>query len=150
MKIHYKLVMNKSNQVSNIIHPIQIKNNKSKNNNDNNKLNNTEKSNIQINYEINSTDRINEHLNRVINHNNFKVSFWRVWKKFIFQKKDDFVNKIVKLRKFIISEEIMYKYYFIIHSLKNPIFEYDNQLKDFDLFKEDNLVNINYSKENKS
>ena len=156
MKNHYKLVINKSNIVNNIMHPIKIKINKS-NNNDNisnnskNKLNNSDKSNIQMYYEINNSDRINEHLNRVNNHIFFKVSFWRVWKRFIFQKKDEFINKIIKIRKFIISEEIMFKYYFIIHSLKNPIFEYDNKLKDFDLFKEDNITQkLNYSKENKS
>ena len=73
----------------------------------------------------------------------------RIVKTFIFQKNDEFINKLVKLREFIISEEIMFKYYLIINLLKNPIFEHNNILKDLDLFKEDNFIvdtNINYSK----
>ncbi len=46
----------------------------------------------------------------------------------------------------------MFKYYLIINLFKNPIFEYNNILKNFDLFKKDNFIiniNINHLKNNK-
>ncbi len=45
----------------------------------------------------------------------------------------------------------MFQYYYIIHSLKNPILEHNNILKDFGFFKEENLMinqSIYYSKGN--
>ena len=175
MKNHYKFIIDKPISINNsILNPIKLDNNiqnkknNELNNNDNSKLNNTdntklnttepnklnisEKSNIHINYDIKYINRIYENLRRINNNRIFKVSFWRIVKKFIFQKKDEFINKIVKLREFIISEEIMFKYYLIINLLKNPIFEHNNILKNFDLFKEDNFIintNINHLKNNK-
>ena len=173
MKTHYKFVIDKPNSVPNspLQRPIQlnsntiIKNNekntnknsnKSSNNitqtNNNTKLNSIDKSNIQINCEITSTDRINEHLRRVNQNQKFKVSFWKIFKIFVIQKNNSFIKKLVTLRKFVIGEEIMYKYYFIISSIKSPIFEHNNILKEFDLFKEDTIIfnpSINHKKEKK-
>ena len=174
MKTHYKFVIDKPSSVPNspLQRPIQlnsntiIKNNekntnknsnKSSNNitqtNNNTKLNSTDKSNIQINCEITSTDRINEHLRRVNQNQKFKVSFWKIFKIFVIQKNNSFIKKLVTLRKFVIGEEIMYKYYFIISSIKSPIFEHNNILKEFDLFKEDTIIfnpSINHEKEKKN
>ena len=136
MKSHYKFIINKPLSIDN--HPIKIKKNNIQLNNK--KLNYIDKSSFQINFESNNTDRLNKHLKRIDNDDCFNVTFWKICKKFIFQKKDEFINKIIILRKFIISEEIMFKYYFIFHSFKNPIFEYNNKLKDFDLFKDDNFI----------
>ena len=147
MKIHYKFIISKPFSFEN--HPIKIKKDNIPLNNK--IINNIDKSSFQINCESNNTDRINKYFKRLDNNNYFKVTFWRICKKFIFQKKDEFINKIIVFRKFIISEEIMFQYYYIIHSLKNPILEHNNILKDFGLFKEENLMinqSIYNSKEN--
>ncbi len=174
MKTHYKFVIDKPSSLPNspLQRPIQlnsntiIKNNEKNTNkninksssnvtqtNNNTKLNSTDKSNIQINCEITSTDRINEHLRRVNQNQKFKVSFWKIFKIFVIQKNNSFIKKLVTLRKFVIGEEIMYKYYFIISSIKSPIFEHNNILKEFDLFKEDTIIfnpSINHEKEKKN
>ena len=160
MKNHYKFIIDKSNFVNNnnYIHPIKLKNfhklnnniNCQNNSNNNNKIIISDKSNSQINYDMNNTEIINEHLKRINNNSIFKVSFWRIFKKFILKRNDEFITKIVQLREFIISEEIMFKYYLIIHSFKNPIFEYNNILKDFDLFKEDRYYINNLKDKNKN
>ena len=59
---------------------------------------------------------------------------------YVFQRNNDFLNKLISLREYAISEEIMLKYYFIINLIKNPLFEQNNILKDLELFKEDNLM----------
>jgi len=142
MKSHYKFIMNKPLPVdNNINHPIKLKNNNKNQLKNNNISNNTQI--INENYDVNSTKRIEGKFKKINNHYISKIGFWRICKNFILQK-DDFINKIIEYRKFIISEEIMYKYYFIIHSLKNPIFEYNNLIKDFNLFKEENVI-INQS-----
>ena len=172
MKNHYKFIIDKTISINNSLlnhnkldNTLQNKKNSELNNIDNskvnntdniklnntdtNKLNNIDKSNIHINYEIGNINIVNEKLKRINNNHIFKVSFFRIIKTFIFKKKDEFINKLVKLREFIISEEIMFKYYLIIHLLKNPIFEHNNILKDLDLFKEDNFEinqNINNRK----
>ena len=145
MKNHYKFIINKPFSFDNSnVRPIKLKNI-----NKNQLKNSCISNNIHINNELYNTKRINECLKKV---NNFsRISFWRICKKFIFQKKDEFINKIIILRKFIISEEIMFQYYYIIHSLKNPILEHNNRLKDFGFFKEENLMinqSIYYSKGN--
>ena len=135
MKNHYKFIINKPD--NSVIHPIKLRNN-SKNQLKNSSILN----NIHINNELNNTKRRDEYLKKVDNFS--KVGFWRICKNFVLQQKDEFINKIIVFRKFIISEEIMFKFYFIIHSLKNPILEHNNILKEYDLFKEENLI-INQS-----
>ena len=136
LKNHYKLIIDKSTPLNNSsFHQFKFKNNYVQNNMSN-KLN-FDKSNIQMNYDFSNTSRITKHFQK-FKYN--KISFWRICKKFVFQKKDQFIKKIVELRKFIISEEIMFKYYFIIRNLKNPIFEYNNIFKNLDSFKDDNFM----------
>ena len=104
------------------------------------KLNNTDKSSVQINYDLNGTGRICEQLKKINNKKNCSLSFWEICKVYVFQQNNDFLNKLIKLREYAISEEIMLKYYFIINLIKNPLFEQNNILKDLELFKEDNLM----------
>ena len=163
MKNHYKFTIEKPFSIdNNILNSIKYDNNNTQNNTklnntitsklkntSINKFNNYDKSNSQINYEMSNTNRINESLRRIHNDRIYKVRFLRIVKTFLFKRKDEFINKIVKLRQFSISEEIMFKYYLIINLLKNPIFEHNNIFKDFDLFKENNVVinqNINNGK----
>ena len=138
MKNHYKFIINKPFSIDNSsVHPIKLKNN-SKSQLRNSIISN----NFHINNELSKTKKIDEHLKK--KNNISRISFWRISKKFVLQQKDEFINKIIIFRKFIISEEIMFKYYFIIHSLKNPILEHNNILNDIDLLKEENII-INQS-----
>ena len=153
MKNHCKLLINKRTSIPNspVHNNIQV-NTKNMIQNNNNiqisnkflsnplKLNNTDKSSIQINYDLNGTGRIYEQLKKIGKKKNCSLSFWEICKVYVFQRNNDFLNKLISLREYAISEEIMLKYYFIINFIKNPLFEQNNILKDLELFKEDNLI----------
>ena len=149
MKYHYTKLVEKSNSINKISlmnNIIKLK----KNNNDNNNNNNSEhKSDININNEksdsrinnYNSNVEINNKPMKIYNNNIIKISFWVIFKNFAFQKKYEIVEKLIKFRKYIISEEMMFKYYFIIKSISGKFL--DNSVsKEFDLLNEDKYNSV--------
>ena len=111
---------------------IKIKNN----NNLNSKLKfNVDKSNIQINNFASDSKQINENFKNSNNpQNKIKIHFWGIINNYFFKEKDQIITKLSKLRKNIISEEIMFQYYFIMHS-KSLLFK--NEFSDdLDLFND--------------
>ena len=67
------------------------------------------------------------------------ISFWRVINFYGFLKKDEYIEKLVKFRKVIISEERIYKNYFLLKSLKDKVFDL-NKTKDLDNFDSINFT----------
>ena len=137
MKNDYKKFIDKSistNSSPILKNIIKLKNNFIKSNND--YLNN-DKSNIGLNNKnINSNNKIKN----IDNNNQNFISFFIILKNIVFRKKELFISRLIKLRKYVLSEEIMYKYYFIINSFK---LSENNITKDLDLKKNMNELSLN-------
>ena len=123
-------------------------------NNSNNLLHNShlnlnpDKSNARINNYINEFERPNNKLKKIFNNNIKKISFWAVTKNYVFFMKNQYIDKLIKLRQYVISEEIMFKLYFIAKSIYGTI-AFDNTFsKEFDISNE-NLNNSIFNYENK-
>ena len=67
------------------------------------------------------------------------ITFWRVINFYGFLKNDEYIEKLVKFRKVIISEERIYKTIFLIKSLKDKVFDL-NKTKDLDNFDSINFT----------
>ena len=137
MKNDYKKFIDKSistNSSPILKNIIKLKNNFIKSNND---YFNNDKSNIGLNNKnINSNNKI-----KIIDNNNQNfISFFIILKNIVFRKKELFISRLIKLRKYVLSEEIMYKYYFIINSFK---LSENNITKDLDLKKNMNELSLN-------
>ena len=72
---------------------------------------------------MNENDNNNSKNKNKIKWQKENITFWRVINFYGFLKKDEYIEKLVKFRKVIISEERIYKNYFLIKSLKDKVFD---------------------------
>ena len=151
LKLNYRKILDKTssmNKESLFNNTIKLKNN-SNNLLHNSHLNlNPDKSNARINNYINEFERPNNKLKKIFKNNIKKISFWAVTKNYVFFMKNQYIDKLIKLRQYVISEEIMFKLYFIAKSIYGTI-AFDNTFsKEFDISNE-NLNNSIFNYENK-